>query len=261
MRLTTSNILSSITDPNAISITTGGSSTDNPLNVIDPDFATFYQSSDTTRLTVEFGATASINYVAVAGINIKGAEDYTSWVAVKNGTTDVLRVHVKRNQPVVLTFTAQTFSNLKVVLYNPNGDANPILNFVAAGNYLEVPNSGEQSGYARGHIPRHYKNRATVNGQAEPTSILRHKVEAKGKLSIPNATRAFSEDEWQAFLEFAEQEFFFIQERPEEIPTGQSYRICPSCYVCYEPVSKAMAHAQTRLLNNLSLDFKVSNGL
>lgn len=261
MRLTKSNILSSITNSNAIQITTGGSSTDDPLNVIDPDFATFYESSDSTRLTVEFGSTTAINYVAVAGINIEGNKDFTSWVAVKDGTTDIIRIHVDRNQPMMLTFPTQTFTNLKVVLYNPSGLANPILNFVAAGEYLEVPNSGEQAGYERAHINRHYKNRVTVNGQAEPTSILRHKVEGKGRLSIPNALRSFSEGEWQTFLDFAEQEFFFIQERPEEIPEGETYKKCPACYVCYEPVSQAKAHPQTRSLNSLSLTFKVSNGI
>ena len=256
MKITTTNVLTS-----APTITTGGGSTDDPANLIDQDFATSFQSSNTTQLIASFGAVGTINYVAVAGMNIEGSKNYTSEVRTYDGATLITRVFVKTNQPVVMAFDAQSFSNLRIYLYNPSG-TKPIARYMAAGTLLEIPNSGEQSGYVRQHLVANYKNRATLNAQSEPTSIVRKRIQSKGKLSIPNVTRSFSENEWQLFVNFALTDMFFILERDAETDATTGNNIAPAAYIGYD-IDKVnvTAHSQTRALNNISLSFKVTNGL
>lgn len=256
MIISKSNVLSAITP-----IITAGISTDLPQNITDPDFSVFYRSSDPSSLTMEFGATTSISYVAVAGINNKGNEDFTSFIAVNDGATEILRIAIDSDQVVVLQFTSRAFTNLKVIMFNGGATANPIIKYVSAGNFLTVPNSGEQSGYSRNFLERNFKNRTTLNKQSEPVALVRNRIQAKGRLNIPNASLAFSEGEWQDFLDFAEENLFFILERPFTV-NGGGLNVAPAAYLCYEMgVNSARAHARTRLLNNLSINFKIYNGL
>jgi len=257
MIITKSNVLEGITP----TITTG-ISTDLPQDITDPDFSVFYRSSDPSRLTMEFGPTALIAYVAVAGINNKGNSDNTSWVAIKDGETEIQRIFINRNQVVVFQFSARVFTNLKVVLFNGGATANPIVKYVSAGNFLTIPNSGEQAGYNRNFLERNFKNRTTLNKQSEPVALVRNRVQGKGRLNIPNASLVFSEGEWQDFLDFAEENLFFILERPPITDPVLSINFAPAAYLCYEMgVNSAKAHAQTRSLNPLSISFKVYNGL
>jgi len=245
MIITKSNVLDGITP----TITTG-ISTDLPQDITDPDFSVFYRGSDPSRLTMEFGPTASITYVAVAGINNKGNSDNTSWVAVKDGDIEILRIFINRDQVVVLNFAARVFVNLKVVLFNGGATTNPIIKYVSAGNVLTVPNGGEQSGYNRNFLERNFRNRTTLNKQSEPVALVRNRVQAKGKLNIPNASLTFSEGEWQDFLDFAEENLFFILERPVFFDVVLIKNFAPAAYLCYEVgVNSAKAHAQTRSLN------------
>ena len=78
-------------------------------------------------------------------------------------------------------------------------------------------------------------------------------------------TKAFSEVQWQTFLDFSEDNYFFIREQdPIE---GDEYnpfddKRASTSYLCFEVTnSKTTAHPQTRGLNNISFSFKVFNGL
>lgn len=254
MILTTSNVLANIVP----TITTGiqDTATDLGENLINEDFSLFYKSKHQNALYVSFNEPVVASYVAVAGLNIEGNKDFTSEVRVYDGATLIKRVWVSNNQPVVIVLDApRAFTNLKVYIYNAS-PVNPIVKYIAAGDYLTVPNGGEQSGYSRNYLERNFKNKTTVNGLSEPISLLRKRVQAKGKLSIPNVTTFFCENEWQTFMDFAQENLFFILEKPAVDDRASA------AYVGYDVTSNAVkAHAQTRSLNNISFSFKVHNGL
>jgi len=257
MIITTSNLLDGLV-PTIFT----GVSTDLPENVTDPDFSTIYTSSDSLRLTMDFGITSSINYIAVAGINIEGRKDFTSRVRVYDGTTLMATNFINRNHCVVIAFDARAFSNLRIGLYNDLGNVNPSVAYVAAGNSFTLPNDGEMSGYNRQFLNRNWKNQATTNNIAAPTAVLRKRIVAKGSLNKPNLTKSFTETTWQDFLDFAFTNHFFIQEQPAtgvlSAFTGQN----SSSYMCYNVTKNTVtAHAQTRSLNNASISYEVFNGL
>tara|TARA_R100000951_G_scaffold63787_1_gene53553 strand:- start:143 stop:925 length:783 start_codon:yes stop_codon:yes gene_type:complete len=260
MIITTSNILLG----KSPLIHTGASS-DLPSNVTNQDFSLFYTSSDQRRLTLDFGATSEISYIAVAGTNIEGDKSGGSRVrcydVIGGVQTLIQTVNVKRNQVVVIIFEPRTFTDLRIGLFNEASTESPKLPFCAAGNYLTVPNSGEVSGYDRQYLKRNFKNKTTVNNLSQPISQLRKRVPAKGVLNLPNITKSFSENEWQDFLDFSQNNYFFISEDPtisDSVFSGKNM----SSYLCYDVGKNTVtAHSQTRELNNLSLAFKVLNGL
>jgi hypothetical protein len=265
MIVTTSNILIGQTP----TVTTGLNATFDAANITDPDFSTLYTSTDNDRLTFGFGATGIINYIAVAGTNIQGNKDFTSRLSVMDGSTVIARNFVSANNCIVTTFPDRSFSDLRMVLFNASADSPPSIRFAAAGIALTIPNSGEQTGYNRQFLNRNRKTKSSLNNIAAPTSYLTKKVSAKGVLSLPNMTKSFSENEWQTFLDFSDENYFFIREQ-DPIPTlnsdansaGIEETDNNSAYLCFEPTGiKTTAHAQTRELNNISITFKVFNGL
>ena len=259
MIITTSNILLGAT---AATVVTGASS-DDPAGITDPDFSTNYTSSDQFRLTFDFGVTQQISYVAVAGINIASsgnpADDRTR---VYDGDELITTTHIKRDHCTVMTFEPRTFTNLRVGLFNKLGTTNPRITFCAAGDYLTVPNNGEQAGYLRAFLKRSFKNKTTLNDQAGPVAILKKKTSIKVNLNIPNSTQSFSEDEWQDFLDFAENNYFFIREQDDNSKTSEFSGNNNSAYLCFDAMrNDVKAHGQTRKLNVISLGFNVFNGL
>jgi len=136
---------------------------------------------------------------------------------------------------------------------NASGNMPPIVSYVAAGQALIIPNSGESAGHSREWLNRRRKTRTTLNSASAPTAILRKPISPTMNLNMPNITASFSQNEWQTFLDFAIDNLFFINEdqaKPE------------ASYCCYE-ITKASskAHSSTRLLNNLSTSFKVFSGI
>ena len=255
MRLTTSNILLGV-EP-TVSI---GSSLDNPLNIVDPDFSTSYTGTDNINLVFDFGATSLINYVAIAGINIEGRKDYSSYVQVIDTNTIVSTNFVIRNNCVMLTFESKSFSNLRVRLHNPIGNILPAARFVAAGTYLELPLGGENAGYNRQFLNRNTTTKSTLSDLSAPTSVLKKNTSPRASLTLPNMTKEFSEVEWQTFLDFSQNNYFFIVEQDDNF-TDDFFRNSSS-YLCFEVMNTSTtAHAQTRLMNNISISFKVFNGL
>jgi len=238
-----------------------GASTDLPGNVTNPDFSHIYVSSDPQRLTMSFGVVDECDYIAVAGLNIKGNGNGTSRVRVTDAGVLIRTVNVTDDQVVVIPFPQQSFTDLRIGLYKETGIGNPSVAYVAAGLSFEVPNGGEQAGYNRQFLARNNTNKTTVSGLAAPISQLRKKKQAKGKLSIPNATKEFSETTYQTFLDFASSNLFFINETEGTYPSTFS-GTNPSCYLCYDLGNNSVtAHGSTRNLNVINFDFKVFNGL
>ena len=265
MILTTSNVIS---DSVPVVYKNNGSvsaSTSIQANLTDQDFSTFFEmESGETHLKASFGATGFISYVAVAGHNAGGAAGGTlNNIRVNDGATTIATVSVKSDQVAVVVFESRSFSDLTIVAHNSTPSEPIRVKYMAAGNYLTVPNGGEQAGYTRQYLQRNFKNKTTVNGSAEPIALLRKRIQAKGKLSIPNATVSFCENEWMDFLDFSQENHFFILEKPRVlVDSGIWEGDAPAAYLCYElDKNSVKAHASTRLLNNISIGFKVYNGL
>jgi len=248
MLLTKTNILSG-TIP-TISV---GSSSDDAENITDQDFSLNYTSSSKTSMTIEFGATAEITYMALAGLIIAGDGSGTSSVTLYDDTSLINTALLKRNHCVVIPFEARSFTNLKIVLANPTADTEISIAYVSAGTTLTVPNDGETAGYTRHWLNRQIKTKATTSNLAAPVTVLRKPIAIKGTLSIPNMLASFSQEDYQDFLDFAIDELFFIIEDETKFE---------SSYCCFEMIPKPpKAHSQTRSLNNVAFSFKVFNGL
>ena len=236
-----------------------------PANVTDPDFSTLYTSTRNDRLTFDFGVVSNIDYVAFAGTNIANGQDFDSRFTVRDGTTVIARNFVKYNNCCVVTFPRRSFTNLRVGMYNADSSTPPTVRFIAAGQGFNVPNDGENAGYNRQFLNRNLVNRTSVNNQAAPIATLQAKATANGTLSLPNMTKEFSENEWQDFLNFAYSNSFFIREQdptPTAVKDDGFHTNNNSAYLCFDPRnSKITAHPQTRELNNVSISFKVFNGL
>lgn len=262
MFITKSNVLKS-------RVPTAATIGDNPLldlaNVTDPDFSTVYTSTNNSLLSIDFGGVSVINYVAFAGTDIATEVEFASNFSVKDGSTTIAVNFVKYNNCCVISFPRRAFSNLRVELNNTSGSRPPSVRYICAGLGFEVPNGGEVAGYARKFLDRNVKSKSSLNSMAAPTSYLTKKVDLKGSLSLPNMTKDFSENEWQDFLNFAVDNYFFIREQGESIDeqeTDEIRTVNNSAYLCYEPTNtKVRAHQSTRSLNNISLSFKVFNGL
>jgi len=255
MIITKSNVLLGLTP--TISV---GASANDEKNLTDPDFSTSYISSNQSQLVANFGAIGNISYVAVAGINV-AATNNQGGITVLDGSTVIKTNFIVRNNCVVITFDTRTFTELNIKLFNQNASSNPQCHFMAAGLHFEAPNSGENSGYNRQFLNRNFKNKTATNESAAPTAVLRNKVSAKGTLKLPNVTKAFSENEWQDFLDFAFYNYFFIRENDGDI-LSETTVVNQSAYLCYE-ISKntVTAHSSTRALNDINVNFKVFNGL
>lgn len=257
MIITKSNVLDGVT-PTIVS----GASGDNPASLTDPDFSTNYTSSSASTLAFDCGATGTISYVAIAGILAADPNASTpARMRIANvGGSWIRNIQVNRNHAIVATFEPQSFSNLRIQLEAANTVSNPTISYIAAGLHFEVPNNGEQAGYNRQFLARNYKQKTTSNGRGAPTAILRERTPAKGKLNLRNMTREFTENEWQEFLDFSQDNHFFIRE--QAIAESSTSQINNSAYICYNiKDNRVTAHNLTRALNDCSLSFEVFNGL
>jgi hypothetical protein len=260
MIITKSNVLLGLSP----TITTGAS-TDVAANITDPDFSTSYTSSNSIRLTMDFGAIGPIDHVAVAGHNLvpvpgqKGIQR----TRVYDGDEIITTTFIDRNHCTVMTFPERTFTNLRVVLRGEGG--NPRVSYVSGGLSFEAPNNGERAGYNRQFLNRNVRSKYTLNMNAAPTASLTKKVVAQGRLNLPNTMKDFSENDWQEFLDFAYSgNYFFIREQENnlELLNGLLEPFNDSAYLCFDPTTNNVnAHSQTRALNDISISFKVFNGL
>jgi hypothetical protein len=234
-----------------------GSSSDTAKDLTDPDHSTNYTSSNTQYMTVDFGAQASVNYVAVSGHNVTNSSSGTGRITVQDGGgSPVAQItDLARNNVTVIYFDTQTFTNLRVVFEAIGGHDNGgvTVSYIAAGQAFDVPNFGEVGGHNRNALTRSLRSRVTTNSIAAPVAITKVREALKGRLNLPNMTKEFVRGEWQTFLDFSTTQPFFILEDETDFS---------SAYTCFEPTYQApRAHGQTRALDNISIGFKVFNGL
>tara|TARA_R110002020_G_scaffold453005_1_gene667653 strand:+ start:4214 stop:4981 length:768 start_codon:yes stop_codon:yes gene_type:complete len=255
MLVTTTNILSGVTP----TVSTGASS-DLPANVTNEDFSLNYTGSSSSTLVFDFGSTTSINYVAIAGILVKGNGQGGSYIQVLDNGVAVSFKGTARDHCFLINFADRTFSNLQIKLYNATNNQAPTLSYAAAGVAITIPNGGEMGGYTRQWASRNIKSKTTISNLAAPISRLKKRFAAKGTLALPNMLIPFSNQTWQDFLDFGIDNIFFINEDVAE--AGDEQTKPQFTYVCYDlENTSTKAHSQTRALNNLSIKFRVYNGL
>ena len=227
-----------------------------PANISDPDHSLTYTcgTNGGTYFDIHYGAKSDISYVAVSGHNVSLNSASTS-IRVYNGSTLIDSASIDRDHNVMLTFPEMDFTDLTVRFSGGVGpDPLPTavtVTFVAAGKHLSIA-TGEQAGFKRNWLNRHTTQRTTTNLQVGPVSSLTQRKALKGSLSLPNETPAFSQGEWQTFIDFAFEQPFFIKEVED---LGQS------SYICFDPSFNTSSHGQTLALDVLKLDFTVYNGL
>tara|TARA_R110000868_G_scaffold119479_2_gene317162 strand:+ start:1853 stop:2674 length:822 start_codon:yes stop_codon:yes gene_type:complete len=273
MFITTSNILKGITPV----IIDGAGINQEPVNLLDSDHSTNYTSAVLTNvdaLEVSFGA-LSAKYVAVSGHNINSnvvsspeAIQEGNTIEIYDGATFVARIDsLNRNNVFFFLFeSGRTFSNMILKFKNTGQDAAFTISYIAAGDVFEVPNNGEQSGYARNIFGRSTNQAVNENSQAMPIAITKKRSSLRGNLSIPNSPVDL-DFEYMHFMDYAELEPFFIIERiggfiPASTSPVVSSRWEPSLgYICYNPQLAIKSHSSTRLLNSVSLRFQCNNGL
>jgi hypothetical protein len=255
MIITYTNVLKGVTPSVVV-----GAGTDLPQNLTNDDFSTTYEASSPNSMQVSFGSTGTINYFACAGIELASPDTTNAFIRVFDGPESsanlVASVEFNRNRPIVLTFEARSFTDLRVKFESRIG--NPLVTYCAAGMSFEVPNSGENAGYSRAPYRRGVKQRTTVNSIAAPISTLSKVVPLKGSLSLANMKNDFTFGVWQDFLDFAAAgNYWFVQERASEADLSNN-----SAYMCYNlKGNDVKAHPQTRTLNNINATWDVYNGL
>lgn len=248
MIITKTNVLSSVTP--TVPVDPGSNQTD--AHIVSADHSENYTSGVlSSAFTISFGAVSNVEYVAISGHNASDGNSAT--ITVKDGAGTIASATITANNNVVITFTKQNFTDLRVEFTTtPNTKATTV-SYISAGEFFTVPNDGEQANYARHWLSRQLTQRVTSSLNAAPVAILQRRKPLKGRLNIPNATTAFSRGDWQTLLDFAINNPFFIR----EVAT-----LPESSYTCFEAkLNTVRSHAQTRALDSLSLSFNAYNGL
>ena len=248
MIITKSNALLGV-QPSVNEVTSGL----DPASMTDPDHSLTYTSgSASTDFTVSFGAQSDIEYVAISGHNGNDSGNTMS-VAIKDNGSTIASGGSTDNNVLVITFTKRNFTDLQVVFQtNPNTYRITVA-YIAAGEYIEVPNDGEQSGYSRGWMNRGVKQRVSTNQNAMPLALTQRRIPLKASLKIPNADTVFSRQDWHDFTNYAVEQPFFIREIDI---------IVRSSYICFNPnFDMVKAHPQTRALDSITLRFDLNNGI
>lgn len=216
-------------------------------NLSDPDHSLNYTSNTSSLLfTVFYGAQTSISYVAISGHTMTNGS-----MELWDDGTLIDSVAISRSSNIMFTFASMSFTDLIVKFLPLNPLESVTVSFIAAGQHMEIA-TGEQAGYKRNWLNRHLTQKTTSNIMTAPVSALTQSKSLKGLLALPNQLSAFSEQQWQGFIDFAFEQPFFIKEQ-EENPA--------SSYICFDPKFETNSHGETLALNVLRLGFTVFNGL
>jgi hypothetical protein len=245
LSITTSNVLTGVTP-----VVTDGAIGAVPTNAVNPDHSlTLSSGIAVTDFSISFGVTTVISYLAISGHD--AATPANATIQLFDDVTLIDSVSLTRNNNVMFTFNAQSFTDLIVKFVTVPNTFVTTVSYIAAGNHLSIA-TGEQAGYARNWLKRHLRQKTTAGLQSSPIATVKRRKPMKGSLVLPNELVSFSRGGWQDFLDFAEGQPFFIRE-VDSLPE--------SSYICYDPVDSTAAHSQTRALDVLRLSFNAYNGL
>lgn len=231
-----------------------GASSDLPSNITNADFSANYTGSG-ERVVIKFGPKLNLSYVAVSAFGIGSS----GRIVVRNGESgpgyDSVRGEYATvdNHVCMFAFPAEDFTDLVIVVDSENPAVLPTINYVAAGQAVEIPNGGEVGGYLRNSLIPATKSRTITGENAAPVANLTYKQSLRGSLTLPNMRSEFVRGDWFEFQKLAATQPFFIV---DDINSPQ-YSVCG-----FEPqFSAPRAHQATRSLENVSINFRVYNGL
>lgn len=246
MIITKTNSLLGITP----AILADGAAGETPANITDPDHSTTYTSGSIfDNFKISFGPLSNITYVGISGHNASTAG--TGSIVILDDGVTIDTINLARNNNILSTFGNRNFTDLQIEFVTNPTTCRVTVSYVAAGTHLDI-STGEQAGYSRNWLNRSLVQSAATSFQAAPTSTMQKRKPLKGSLRLPNELIAFSQGDWQTFIDFSLTQPFFIKEINTE-PT--------STYLCFNPTFKTVAHQSTRNLDSLSLSFLAYNGL
>lgn len=248
MYISTSNTL---TDGNVTITEDAGA---NPLQyLLNKDFSEIYRSGTSSnffRIELE---TDEVGYIGLSGLDVFGKVskieiEYWDGVAyvvdgTYNITSDSTIMHVNTAS---MTYTKWRITFTKILSNSIIGVA-----YLAAGTCWDVPNGGEESGYARPWSTPAYKQRTQTN-LGMPTAKVIESTGISGTLKFNNISNIDIEEVWVPMQGFAVVNGVFVVEEETRGDRG---------YYCYDCIpSSVKAHSQTRELQNVSMKFSCWTG-
>ena len=193
------------------------------------------------------------SYVALSGHNF-GDDARSLGILVNTVSKGTVSFSAGRSNDVMVTFAEVALvDRIELIFTKSASGFVAIASYVAAGQAIDIPNSGEQGGYTRDWLQRHEDFKTTRNDQAAPVAVIKRAMANTLSLNIPNMGRAFAEGTWQSILDNIYTDgAFFIRERDDE-PR--------SAYLCTSPSDRMRAHGATRELVVASLSFTAYTGV
>lgn len=273
------SITNKFTNTGTISVTSDDSGSGAEANMEDISFSTKYTSAGSASIfnvrKTFYADSFTMDYIAIFGHNIGvGGADIDVNLLYGSGSpyqaaTLSYTVPVGPNR-VIFISTESTINQVAQidVEITKNVAANQItITGIAAGQIMDIPNGGEQSGYERLWLARSKKQRVATNDAVGPVGILSRTVSKRGRLSVPNASKSFVEGStWNAFLDHAYNDgYFFIKENDGGPLVSDDYPVVSdnpqSSYLCFDPDVKVKAHPQTRQLSGFDVSFSAYTGV
>ena len=233
-------------------------------NMESVDFSSKYTSAGTSsnfNIQKTYSGGRTISYIAIIGHNIgaNGADVVT--VKCNNTTKGTLTVSSEYAKSKVLMFTfAETASvtDIDVEIAKASSSTQITITGIMAGEYLDIPNGGEQAGFPRNYLTRSKKQRVMSNAEGGPVAILSRTFARPGRLSVKNVTQTFIEaDDWQSFLDMCFDSGYFVF---KERDGGDSTDDPASSALAFDVDLSVKAHAQTRELVSFDAKFKTYTG-
>ena len=218
-------------------------------NISDPDHSLNYTcGTGTSDFQVSYGSQTNISYVAISGHT--AARPANATIELYDAGVLLDSVILKRNNNVMFTFVSRTFTNLIVRFVTTPNTYQMTVSFIAAGQHIIIA-KGEQAGFMRNYLIRNTVKKTTTNLASSPVSTLTKNKPLPGMLSLPNEELSFLQEEWQEFLDFAEEQPFFIKEdqlTPE------------STYMCFDHSTSVKAHPTAPMLSVMQLKYQCFTG-
>jgi hypothetical protein len=225
------------------------------------DFSQVYigpANTATTTLSINFSGSADAfaSYIAISGSNIT----QKSSVEVKlDGATVYSKNYtlapIDESRTIVIpTNNFNPVSIIQITIQAPAGDDGLVIGNISCGRFYQVPNGGEQAGYARAWSVPNIKTRNATNLQNMPVSFSYQSRPMSLMLSIPNNLMADyealsfveSDSSYYYMLQYITKNNFYILEddNPEH------------SYVCFNAMAMpTKAHSSTRSLGVSSFKF------
>lgn len=272
------SINNKFTNTGTISVTSDDSGSGAEANMVDPSFSTKYTSTGSDAIfnirKTFYAAPFKLGYLAIFGHNIgtNGADIdvnllYGSGSPYQAATLSCT-VPAGPNHVIFISTTTPISLVVQVdIEITKNVTADQItITGIAAGEYFDIPNGGEQAGYNRLWLSRNKKQRVAANDAGGPVGILTKTVSKRGSLMVQNASKSlFEGSTWNKFLDHAYDDgYFFVKENDGGPVTSDSYPVVAdkvvSSYMCFDPDITVKAHPQTRQLHSFDVKFSAYTG-